>query len=263
MSDTEYDNNDISFIELIEIAINNYKKSKNIDDFTIFTSSNFKNISVIPKLRFGRHSFLNKSIWVSQCDCYARIDIMIVKRRYRFFLSKTNGKGWVIDDLIDLNIPNHIYTHSIKKATAVINGGIKGIITFEAAGKYTLIHVHIEGLQKGKYAFHIHECGDLSNGCDSACAHFNPTYQLHGGIDDDERHIGDLGNLLANEKGIVKITLLDKLISLDMHHPHCIIGRAVVIHEQADDNRMGCQHDSHITGHAGKRIGCAVIGIAK
>ena len=42
-----------------------------------------------------------------------------------------------------------------------------------------------------------------------------------------------------------------------------VIGRSVVIHEDMDDLGMGGHNDSLTTGHAGKRITCAVIGYSK
>ena len=41
-----------------------------------------------------------------------------------------------------------------------------------------------------------------------------------------------------------------------------IIGRGLIIHADEDDCGQGGQPDSLITGHAGKRIACAVIGYA-
>jgi Cu-Zn family superoxide dismutase len=41
------------------------------------------------------------------------------------------------------------------------------------------------------------------------------------------------------------------------------VGRSVVIHEDPDDLGMGGHADSLTTGHAGKRITCAVIGYSK
>ena len=42
-----------------------------------------------------------------------------------------------------------------------------------------------------------------------------------------------------------------------------IAERSVVIHEDMDDLGMGNHSDSLTTGHAGKRITCAVIGYSK
>lgn len=41
-----------------------------------------------------------------------------------------------------------------------------------------------------------------------------------------------------------------------------IIGRGLIIHADEDDCGLGGQPDSLTTGHAGKRIACAVIGYA-
>ena len=41
-----------------------------------------------------------------------------------------------------------------------------------------------------------------------------------------------------------------------------IIGRGLIIHADEDDCGLGGQPDSLVTGHAGKRIACAVIGYA-
>lgn len=57
--------------------------------------------------------------------------------------------------------------------------------------------------------------GDLSGGCISAGAHFNPFGKNHGAPDDIDRHVGDLGNIAADEYGNAKFTFEDRLISLN------------------------------------------------
>jgi Cu-Zn family superoxide dismutase len=94
------------------------------------------------------------------------------------------------------------------------------------------------------------------------CAHFNPYGKDHGGPDDKERHVGDLGNLVTDKNGIAKYTQRDTMIKL--RGSKCnIIGRGLIIHEDEDDLGKGGHKDSLITGHAGKRIACAVIGYAR
>jgi Cu-Zn family superoxide dismutase len=125
-----------------------------------------------------------------------------------------------------------------------------------------IIDIDIKGLKKGLHGFHVHECGDMSDQCESMCAHFNPYGKLHGGPDDKERHIGDLGNLDVGTDGSVKFRFIDSLIKLRGTKAN-IIGRGLIIHADEDDLGKGGQIDSLITGHAGKRIACAVIGYAK
>lgn len=63
------------------------------------------------------------------------------------------------------------------KAIAIISGdGVNGNVTFtqNGCGEAVLIEVSIIGLQPGDHGFHIHEKGDLSNGCLSTGGHYNP-----------------------------------------------------------------------------------------
>ena len=64
--------------------------------------------------------------------------------------------------------------------------------------------------------------GDLSKGCASAGAHFNPFNKNHGAPNDKERHIGDLGNVLSDESGAAKFEFEDSLLSLN--GPLSIVG---------------------------------------
>lgn len=82
----------------------------------------------------------------------------------------------------------------------------------------------------------------------------------HGSPKEKERHIGDLGNIEANEGGIAVFNFLDEQISL-INTKRNILGRAVVVHADADDLGKGGQADSNTTGHAGGRIACGVIGL--
>lgn len=82
----------------------------------------------------------------------------------------------------------------------------------------------------------------------------------HGAPNDQVRHVGDLGNIRANEQGYAETKFSDQVINLA--GPRSIIGRAVVLHNGIDDFGRSAHPDSKKTGNAGGRAGCGVIGIA-
>lgn len=155
---------------------------------------------------------------------------------------------------------------SLIKAIAVFpsqpgNSTIKGSIEFSESSRSNniIIDVNLSGLKPGKHGFHIHETGNLLDDCKSCKSHFNPFGKKHGGPKSSERHIGDLGNIIADNKGEVHMKLYDNQISL-RNLQRNIIGRSVVIHSGEDDLGRGGDEESLKTGNAGSRIGCAVIG---
>lgn len=81
----------------------------------------------------------------------------------------------------------------------------------------------------------------------------------HGAREAEVRHIGDLGNIEANELGIVDTTFTDNVISLA--GKKSILGRGIVVHELVDDLGITGHPDSKKTGNAGGRVGCGVIGV--
>jgi Cu-Zn family superoxide dismutase len=94
------------------------------------------------------------------------------------------------------------------------------------------------------------------------CAHFNPFKKNHGCPGKKERHVGDLGNLKTDAKGNAQYTFYDDVIRLRGTKAN-ILGRGLIIHADPDDCGSGGYPDSLTTGHAGKRIACAIIGYSK
>jgi len=152
------------------------------------------------------------------------------------------------------------------RAVAVFSGKkIQGMVYFteDKTKDQVIIDIDLRGLKKNaQHGFHIHEYGDMSEQCNSMCGHFNPYDKNHGGPNDKERHVGDLGNLRTDKEGCVKYQMTDSLIKLKGAKTN-IIGRGLIIHEDTDDLGLGSNPESLINGNAGKRIACSVIGYAR
>ncbi|KAL4335667.1 hypothetical protein GQ457_07G042360 [Hibiscus cannabinus] len=149
-----------------------------------------------------------------------------------------------------------------KKAVAVLKGNskVEGVVTLtqEDDGP-TTVNVRVTGLTPGLHGFHLHQYGDTTNGCMSTGAHFNPNSMTHGAPEDEVRHAGDLGNIVANADGVAEATIMDKQIPLS--GPNAVIGRAFVVHEVEDDLGKGGLELSLTTGNAGGRLACGVVGL--
>jgi len=152
------------------------------------------------------------------------------------------------------------------RAVCVLRGdaGVGGVIRLEqsSTGGNTSIKGKVTGLKAGLHGFHIHTYGDLSDGCKTAGAHYNPFQKTHGAPKEDNRHVGDLGNVESKRDGDeVTVDVSDHLISLIGQHS--VIGRAFVVHEKEDDLGKGGDEESKKTGNAGGRLACGVIGISE
>ncbi|KAH9402231.1 Superoxide dismutase [Cu-Zn] [Tyrophagus putrescentiae] len=125
------------------------------------------------------------------------------------------------------------------------NGAVSGTIKFICSIEKGAVHIvgEVRGLTPGKHGFHVHH---------------------HGAPGDAARHVGDLGNIEADGKGVARVDLWDSLVTLKGEQS--IVGRGVVIHGGVDDlgtGKEGKAAESKKTGNAGPRVGCAPIAFAK
>ncbi|KAL1958654.1 hypothetical protein VTO42DRAFT_3997 [Malbranchea cinnamomea] len=151
------------------------------------------------------------------------------------------------------------------KAVAVLRGdsNVRGTVTFEQESESspTKISWNITGQDpNAKRGFHVHQFGDNTNGCTSAGPHFNPFSKTHGAPTDEERHVGDLGNIETDAQGNSVGSMEDRLVKLIGEES--VLGRTIVVHAGTDDLGRGGNEESKKTGNAGPRPACGVIGIA-
>ena len=149
-----------------------------------------------------------------------------------------------------------LFPHGDSKVSGIVSFSQENITT------PTKIIANVRGLKPNNlHGFHIHEFGDLTDGCTTAGGHYNPFGKKHGSQHDQERHVGDLGNLKSDEKGNAYMAATDNLIKL--FGDASVIGRSCVVHADEDDLGKGNFSDSQTTGHAGARVACGVIALSQ
>lgn len=142
--------------------------------------------------------------------------------------------------------------NALARLRPTAGNSVQGTVVFIREPEGVRVVGELTGLSPGQHGFHVHEKGDCSApDATSAGGHFNPTGAPHGAPTDARRHVGDFGNITANEQGVARFERVDKLIKLD--GPQSIIGKAVIVHAQADDLK------SQPAGNAGPRVACGVI----
>jgi len=131
---------------------------------------------------------------------------------------------------------------------------VSGTVTFRQAGDVVRAHVVLSGFAPGsEHGFHVHDKGDCSApDAASAGGHFNPDGSAHGRAGGPVHHAGDLPSLVADAHGEVKADLALSGVTLEAG-PHSIVGRALIVHRDADD------YTSQPSGNSGPRFACAVI----
>ncbi|CAB3234674.1 unnamed protein product [Arctia plantaginis] len=119
------------------------------------------------------------------------------------------------------------------------------------------IEGNVTGLTPGLHGIHVHQAGDIKENCKDIGEHFIAFYGRHGGPRDPVRHVGDLGNIKA-EEGTLVVKIVDHLISLT--GPRSIVGRSLGISKGEDDYGRASTEESGLTGTSGPTIACGIIG---
>ena len=152
---------------------------------------------------------------------------------------------------------------------AVFNDKIKGTVKFHQCSKNhdVIVSFKLTGFKPNvTKAIHIHEFGDISNGCTSLGSHLNLKNTEHGSmyVDINNSHTGDLiNNLTSDNFGNFIYEYEDPRLNLFGNINNSIIGCSIVIHNGQDDLGLGGDKNSKITGNSGSRMAYAIIGKMK
>lgn len=124
---------------------------------------------------------------------------------------------------------------------------LKGTVSFYGVHGGTIVVAEVTGLPENStfHGFHIHE-GENCTGTEAepfqnAGTHYNPKNTQH------PNHAGDLPPLLANHGTAFGAFYTDRF------YPEDVIGRTVIVHENADDFR------TQPSGNSGAMIACGKI----
>jgi superoxide dismutase, Cu-Zn family len=141
------------------------------------------------------------------------------------------------------------------RATLAATAGnqASGTVSFVKRGDKVRVSAKVAGLSPGPHGFHIHEKGDCSApDAMSAGGHFNPSSKPHGDPAAADHHAGDMPMLTADATGNATLEATIDAVSIGSGAGD-IVGRAVVIHKDADDFK------TQPTGNSGARVACGVI----
>jgi Cu-Zn family superoxide dismutase len=138
------------------------------------------------------------------------------------------------------------------------NSTISGEVSFEQENESSPVTIELKVYgAKSVHGFHIHENGSIEGGCDSAGKHYNPLNKKHGGAEDEERHMGDLGNIKTKDHNSIVYSFTNDKVSL--FGDYTILGRTCVIHALEDDLGKGTNPQSSETGNSGPKLACGVV----
>jgi Cu-Zn family superoxide dismutase len=131
---------------------------------------------------------------------------------------------------------------------------LQGTATFEETADGVSIVLNVEHAKPGKQAVHVHELGDCSDIAGKSMGeHFAPDYKEHAlPQQQEERHLGDLGNIVIDKEGKGTLEIVAPRASLKPNDSHSFLGKALVVHEKLDKGTQPA-------GDSGTPVACGVI----
>lgn len=152
--------------------------------------------------------------------------------------------------------PNPALQRELRKVQGIVH--MRQRKSTQGSFRTTDFIISIDGLPANSYhGFHIHSFGTIGASCSNTGGHYNPFSTNHGSPSANERHVGDLGNVLSNDRGSVILSYSDTKAVL--YSLSSVVGRSFVIHAGMDDLGVNDDRGSKTTGNAGARLACGPI----
>lgn len=130
---------------------------------------------------------------------------------------------------------------------------VTGTLKFKEHAPKVHITGQVRGLTPGKHGIHVHTNGNCdSPDAMSAGGHYSPYGGRHNAPTSPDRHLGDLGNIIAGPDGVANVDIVVEGMTLALIGTHSIIDHAIVIHANEDDF-------SDPAGNSGPRVACGVM----
>lgn len=131
--------------------------------------------------------------------------------------------------------------------------GVEGTVTLREEPDGVRVVVSARGLSPGLHGVHFHERGVCEGPAfESAGGHYNPLGAPRGLPMERLHHLGDLGNMAVDERGVGYLEILVVGATLEPGAQTSLVDRALIVHEEPD-------HATQPAGDAGGRVGCAEI----
>jgi Cu-Zn family superoxide dismutase len=153
----------------------------------------------------------------------------------------------------DAKRPDRIAYVTLQPTEGNTVSGLVAFIHEDAASETLRVVGKLIGIPTGEHGMHVHENGNCTGPqASSAGAHYDPGGAVvHGDRSSPARHLGDLGNIVADANQIATFDFTDERIKVV--GPNSIAQKALVVHASADD------FSTQPSGNSGDPIACGII----
>ena len=155
------------------------------------------------------------------------------------------------------SIDHHITNTTLHSSFIGVEGEHVGEVEAIQTGSGVLFRFTFNNLPPGLHGLHLHKVGTCEDvgSFTLSTGHVNFHDTMHGMLNENGHHSGDLPNILIDESGHGHVDIFQTGITLD-DGPTGLIdedGTALIMHANQDD------YDTQPIGGAGPRIACAAF----